>query len=119
MKESACSCQQCVRMCQHTPCLPLPGEVTKLVQEGYGTSLEIVERHLIKVIRPRRQQNGHCTFLRNGLCELHDKGLKPFEGRMVSCDTPKEDWSANKFVMHAWDKSSGKAVVHLFFESRK
>lgn len=29
-----------------------------------------------------RQVDGHCTFFRNGLCELHDAGLKPTEGRL-------------------------------------
>ena len=43
----------------------------------------------------------YCAFFENGLCILHDKGLKPTEGRL-SHHTVKKD-NFNPFMSIAWN----------------
>jgi len=38
----------------------------------------------VRMVQARLEDNGWCTFYHDGFCELHDKGLKPTEGRLSS-----------------------------------
>lgn len=98
-----CSCEKCRNMCR-TPCIGTPEDIEKLIAAGYGNRLEItfwgvgvlagVTDKIIKMIAPRQERNGWCTFRRpDGLCELHDKGLKPTEGRLASCKPKPKGWT--------------------------
>ncbi len=90
-KPTECRCERCRAQC-HTPCLGTPEDITKLINAGYqgrlsptlwavGMLLGLTERP-IKMIQANVEANGWCTFYHDGLCELHDKGLKPTEGRL-------------------------------------
>lgn len=91
-KPTACACERCKSQC-HTPCLGTPEDINRLIDAGYADRLEptywaagmimgVTDRP-IKMVQPRLEKNGWCTFRRpDGLCELHDKGLKPTEGRL-------------------------------------
>ena len=90
-KPTECNCEKCKSQC-HTPCLGTPEDIMKLIDAGYqdrlsptlwavGMILGLVN-YPIKMIQPIREENGWCTFYKHGLCELHDKGLKPTEGRL-------------------------------------
>jgi hypothetical protein len=74
-------------MCEHKACWPTPEEAATLIERGYGDRL--VKEHFIGHGRLRhvlrgRDDEGRCTFLTaDGLCELHDPGLKPLEGRLA------------------------------------
>lgn len=100
-KESVCQCDTCVSMCERRPCWPLPDEAQKLIEAGYGPRLmrdwwcrwpdDVVilspaivgEEGKYAPVWP----TGRCTFLTdNKKCELHDKGLKPFEGHVAHHD---------------------------------
>ena len=87
---TACSCSQCQRMCR-IPCIGTPEDIERLVDAGYtdrlaptewlvGKLAGLIDRP-IYMIQPE-QRGGWCTFFHNGLCELHDKGLKPTEGKL-------------------------------------
>ena len=54
----------------------------------------LVTGHLPYAIRmvQARQVNGYCTFFRNGLCELHDAGLKPTEGKLSHHTITRENF---------------------------
>ena len=89
-KPTACSCDRCKSQC-HTPCLGTPEDIEKLIDAGYrdrlaptswfaGMLMGVINRP-IEMVQPK-VENGWCTFYHDGLCELHDKGLKPTEGRL-------------------------------------
>lgn len=97
MPES-CSCQKCQDMCK-TPCIPTPIDVYNIIEHG---DLHITKRFLptswatgliagthtnvVTLFAPQfNQETGYCSFFKDGLCELHDLGLKPLEGKLASC----------------------------------
>lgn len=90
-KPTECKCEKCRSQCR-TPCIGTPEDITKLIEAGYQSRLSPtlwaagmlmgLTDHPIKMLQPIREDNGWCTFYHDGLCELHDKGLKPTEGRL-------------------------------------
>lgn len=95
--ENECSCSKCQDMCK-TPCIGTPDEMIKLMYSGYGDRILktgwgagiMLGTHedIITIVAPQLDlEKGYCTFFdtTTGLCELHDKGLKPTEGRFASC----------------------------------
>lgn len=59
-----------------------------------------------------------CLFRRpDGLCELHDRGLKPTEGVLASCKVVEEDniptyeTSVLRAVAHEWVKVENFATI--------
>lgn len=93
-----CSCEKCQSMCK-TPCIPTPTDVIKIIEHG---DLNIIQKiwptnwatglfagthdRIIQIMAPELDtKKGHCVFFKNGLCQLHDLGLKPLEGRLASC----------------------------------
>lgn len=91
-----CACEICKRMCQRTPCLGTPDDIERIIDAGYGHKIVpsgwaagIIARlndHIIPMYQPegRSKNDGTCAFYtHDGLCELHDKGLKPTEGRLA------------------------------------
>ncbi len=86
----SCSCDECKEQCK-TPCIGTPDDIIALIKAGYTYKLEVYEWDLglivgklpatVTMVRPKQTENG-CIFFKNGLCELHDKGLKPTEGKL-------------------------------------
>lgn len=107
-----CSCDRCVKMCETRPCLPLPDEAKRLdparmMRVDFGCvvvdSPAIVGREGQTV---SGYDTGRCTFLKDGLCELHSKGLKPTEGKLAHHSIP---WQApREYVLSQW---AGQRVV--------
>ena len=89
-----CSCERCRQMC-HVPCLGTPEDIERLVDAGYTDRLRPTEWLVgalvgltdgpISMVQPM-VEGDWCTFYHNGLCELHDKGMKPTEGRLSRHD---------------------------------
>lgn len=89
-KPVECRCARCREQCR-TPCLGTPEDILSLLKAGYKERLAptlwgvglVLRRipYVVPMIQARRI-NGYCIFFRNGLCELHDAGLKPTEGRL-------------------------------------
>ncbi len=101
-----CACQKCKNLC-HTPCLGTPEDIEALIEAGYGDRLMLTKwgvgilagltNKMISMLQPRLEPDGWCTFRReDGLCELHDKGLKPLEGRLASCRPKPNGWTLQK-----------------------
>ncbi|MDE7441664.1 MAG: hypothetical protein K2M69_05825 [Muribaculaceae bacterium] len=91
-KPTSCACEKCRNQCK-TPCLGTPEDIERLIEAGYGDRLSPTEwwagslmgvvKGPVLMIQAKREDNGWCTFRRpDGLCELHDKGLKPTEGKL-------------------------------------
>jgi hypothetical protein len=56
---------------------------------------------------------GKCAFLdEEDLCILHDKGLKPEQGRESCCET--DDAKDNLHYAKVWDTEKGKQVLEKF-----
>ena len=104
--DSVCSCKKCQGMCEARACWATPAEAQAIIDAGLGHRLmrdwwcgsPIVKKDddyndtslLVPAQVGHEGQDasssifpkGRCTFLSDdGLCFLHDLGLKPSEGR--------------------------------------
>lgn len=105
---SECGCEKCKQMCR-TPCLGTPEDIERLAIAGYadrlclslwcvGKMAGLTDKPLT-IVAPRQEPDGWCTFrLPDGRCELHDKGLKPLEGKLATCRPRPADWTIDKDI---------------------
>lgn len=127
------SCKPCVTMCETRPCWPTPDESQALINAGFSERLmddywaggggvdEDEDVHLLAPAIVGREglsapfwPNGRCTFLTNdGLCELHDLGLKPSEGKIASCVTEVSD-GLHKAVAFEWNNPESQKLVQIW-----
>ena len=95
-RPTECCCLLCRQMCR-VPCLGTPKDIEKIVDAGYadrltptewyvGVRLGLINRPIL-MLQPETV-NGWCTFYHKGLCELHDSGLKPTEGKLAHHTDP-------------------------------
>jgi hypothetical protein len=64
-------------------------------------------------IMPLKLKNGHCVFFTaEGKCELHDKNLKPLEGRLAIHD--KFDDGLRTGIAYMWVSEEGIKVMKAF-----
>lgn len=97
--EQPCTCDKCKNMCK-VPCIGTPKDIEAIIDAGYADRLKetmwmvgylAVKEKPIAMIQPT-EKDGWCAFRRpDGLCELHDRGLKPTEGVLASCKMIEED----------------------------
>lgn len=90
-----CSCDKCKNMCK-TPCIGTVEDIHKIAAAGFANKLApskwavglMMGTHnkMIDIIVPlHNEKTGYCSFYSNGLCELHNLGLKPTEGKYATC----------------------------------
>lgn len=117
-KESICSCNICKSMCKN-PCIPTPDEAMNLMNLGYNLDSrffylqhEDYNYDDVEVLLPYKNLDTcACEFQNNeGLCELHDKGLKPLEGRLALHGVNYED-SSHEVILSLWLTDKGKKVI--------
>ena len=95
-----CACDTCVAMCEEKPCHGTPDEIRRLMDAGYSDRVALYccqnysitpKLEYVEYLAPApiHEQKG-CTFLNAGRCELHSRGLKPLEGRVVLHYTGKK-----------------------------
>ena len=126
-KPIECKCQKCKQQCK-TPCLGTPEDILRLIKAGYKDRLAITHWWVgiargkldfpVIMIQARQEENGYCTFFRDGLCELHDLGLKPTEGRLSHHSITKENFKFGKSlswnVAKEWmDMRNGEIVEEI------
>jgi hypothetical protein len=110
-KMSQCKCQLCKKQCQVSPCLGTPDDIGRIISAGYKDQLAITEwaagimmgvtNEVILVVAPLFDRaKGACTFYENGLCTLHDRGLKPTEGKLSHHTTSVSNFDPKKSL--AW-----------------
>lgn len=102
--EQPCACDKCKNMCK-VPCIGRPKDIEAIIDAGYADRLPT-------------EKDGWCAFRRpDGLCELHDRGLKPTEGVLASCKVVEEDniptyeTSVLRAVAHEWVKVENFATI--------
>ncbi len=109
-KPIACKCAQCKDQCR-TPCLGTPEDILRLIKAGYGDKLKptlwyvgVVLGRLkypIPMIQAVQTDEGWCIFRNDdGLCSLHDLGLKPTEGKLSHHSITPENFSFSKSLSY-------------------
>lgn len=107
-KQTNCKCQLCKSQCRH-PCLGTPEDIAKLINTGYSNRLMIINwagaqdlgvyNKDVAMVTPKLdKEKGACTFFTDGLCELHDLGLKPTEGRLSHHSTELQKFNPKKSI---------------------
>lgn len=96
MRVHSCSCNDCQGMCRSTPCIGTPEDILRIINAGHIHKLELTKwgagtiicgMPIILMVTPRQLDNGQCSFFTpDGLCELHEAGLKPTEGKLAHHD---------------------------------
>jgi hypothetical protein len=90
-KPVSCKCNACKQQCKTAPCLGLPEDIEKLIDAGHGEKIFAtgwaagifmgVTNDIVSMYQAELTPDG-CVFLKDGLCSLHDSGLKPTEGKL-------------------------------------
>ncbi|THG64632.1 hypothetical protein E5981_12425 [Bacteroides faecichinchillae] len=104
-----CSCSICKQQC-HIPCLGTPDDIERIIDAGYADRLALTQWDAgisigvidipVPMIQPVAGKE-YCAFLENGLCILHDKDLKPTEGRLSHHTVRKDNF--NPVMSLAWN----------------
>lgn len=123
-----CQCSKCVNMCRSNPCWPTPDEARALITAGFADRLmtdwwEAYPDDILLLCPASRGSEGTrapeldnisdlfagwskgaCVFLTEAnLCELHDLGLKPLEGKMAMHDsTAEECQTTREHIVELW-----------------
>lgn len=144
LPETECSCLECQSMCTR-PCWGTPENIQKLIDAGFGNRLYAdywcgrrVEDSDINMIQPALKDFEHgiapfwprtekgCTFWKDGLCELHDKGLKPIEGKLADCsknsskldeEKSKYGMTCHEMVARTWDSEEGRTLYENWIKT--
>jgi len=123
----ACSCEDCRFMCR-VPCWPFPHEAVRLIRRGYGQRLRTMQWHLneeksARILRPLFTggdlDDARCVLQdpETGLCELHDLGMKPFEGRIAHHAIDRGDTDIRNMLAELWDTECGRATINYFMSA--
>lgn len=110
-KQTFCKCEKCKSQCTHQCCLGTPEDIQALINAGYADRLADtgwaagvamgVTKEIVDMVQPLYDKTKKaCTFYNNGLCELHDKGLKPTEGKLSHHSLKADNWTPSKSL--AW-----------------
>lgn len=130
--EQPCTCDKCKNMCK-VPCIGTPKDIEAIIDAGYADRLKetmwmvgylAVKEKPIAMIQPT-EKDGWCAFRQpDGLCELHDRGLKPTEGVLASCKVVEEDdiptyetsvsgrGPHGELILETCDKAAELAVIY-------
>jgi hypothetical protein len=91
--EHSCSCKACKQMCKTSPCLGTPEDILNIIEAGYKKELASTlwcaglkfGQIPLAMVQPFKTKSGRCAFLdKDDLCKLHEKGLKPIEGKLAT-----------------------------------
>lgn len=125
----ACACAACQFDCQ-MPCWGTPSDVQALIDAGYGARLTLelwTKTPKVEFLTPALKgfegkraprtpySRAGCTFWTDArLCEVHDAGLKPLEGKM-SHHHPAlkkvDGMKLRRWIAEQWDTDEGRALV--------
>lgn len=127
-KPSACKCRACRNQCR-TPCLGTPDDILHLIEAGHQDKLAVTYwcvgmflgrlNYPIVMVQAVTTAEGWCIFHHDGLCELHDKGLKPTEGRLSHHSPSLENYSFSKSLAYnvakEWLDEDNLPVIETIF----
>lgn len=132
LPESQCACDECSAMCKRAPCWGTPEEIQAIIDAGYGDRLMHQwwvgswSKGDTQMVQPAIQgheggvspfwPSGPCTFLTaDNKCELHDKDLKPMEGRLaIHTGDPRhatvDEANEHRLVAMTWGDATGRTL---------
>ena len=125
MKTVECDCNHCKQMCYGRSCWGTITQIKKIIDAGYGNKLMLdyysFNDRNIDILVPAMVgyeegrapfwPEGKCSMLdKNDLCILHDKGLKPIEGKLASCKNTDNFIDHENFAKH-WDTIRGQYLI--------
>lgn len=126
-KPISCKCNLCKMQCHH-PCLGTPEDMIKIIGAGYqdrvmqirwagGVNMGVYDADIPMITPLYDEKKQSCTFFNNGLCDLHDKGLKPTEGKLSHHSTNIQNFNVKKSigwnVAKEWLKINDKEIKQL------
>ena len=102
----SCRCASCRNQCKRAPCLGTPQDICALLEAGYKDKLVVTAWCVgmavgklpfpIPMVQVMQTPDGQ-----DGLCGLHDRGLKPTEGRLSHHTLTEESFDFSKSL--AWN----------------
>ncbi len=107
-KQTFCKCTACKRQCQ-TPCMGTPQDIEAIIDAGHGDKIfptvwgagvMMGVSGPVLVYAADRISTG-CIFFKDGLCTLHDAGLKPTEGKLSHHSVRLDNFDPKKSVSWA------------------
>jgi hypothetical protein len=129
-KISFCKCNLCKQQCT-TPCLGTPEDIEKIIDAGFehkifptdwwaGVVAGSTDRPIFMFQPELVQETGYCTFFKDGLCTLHDLGLKPTEGKLSHHSTKLDNFKFNKslswMIAKEWQDEKNKETIHRIMD---
>lgn len=126
-KPVQCKCRKCKEQCK-TPCLGTPDDILRLIRAGYKDKLASTAwcvgmalgrtNFPVPMVQAIQTASG-CVFYKNGLCELHDAGLKPTEGKLSHHSIRQENYKFNKSlswnVAKEWLDEKNRETIRTVF----
>jgi len=126
LKETSCTCKECVGMCKKRPCWGTPEEIENLIDMGFAHRLmrdywvgrfagykegdiDIISPAIVGYcgLSAPSRPTGRCTFLNNeDRCEIYK--FRPVEARVASHD---QEISIHANVAMEWDTYTGRRVA--------
>lgn len=126
--QESCTCERCKDMCKR-PCWGTPEDIKAIIECDYGHRLMADyweadgasnNKHIDVLCPASLGSEGEdapyftavgCTFQdENGLCELHDLGLKPTEGRLAFHDRDNDDGTHLRMAL-SWDTPEARQII--------
>lgn len=131
-KPTDCKCRLCQQQCRVCPCLGTPEDIERLIEAGYAGKLALTDwcvgqmvgavPYPITMVQAQQTDEG-CIFFHDGLCELHDKGLKPTEGKLSHHSTKIENFrfrnSISWNVAKEWVEERNAETIQRIAEKLK
>lgn len=128
--ELPCSCEKCKNMCK-SPCLGTPLDIEAIIDAGFASKLSKT-KWMVGLVYAREPPidmlapdiiDGWCAFrTKDGMCELHNLGLKPTEGVLSSCRDNQVEYkdSILRIVAHEWEKEDNiRDIIRVVFKYYK
>lgn len=132
-KPVSCKCELCKNQCRSNPCLGTPQDIEKIIDAGYADRIFLtdwaagimmgVTNEVIEMYQPEYDDNKKsCTFFNNGLCDLHDKGLKPTEGKLSHHSHKADNFNPKKSlawnVAKTWIAPENSETIKRIYEKK-
>lgn len=117
--ESQCSCDTCKKLCTIAPCQGTADEMAAIQAAGFGDKLMAgfymdldTFEGPFRIVAIERNDSGCPFHTSDGLCALHDLGLKPSEGRLANHST--EDHGLKAEICKTFNSDSGRELLNLY-----
>lgn len=123
-KPSNCKCGTCQEQCETHQCLGTPADIEKIIDAGHrekikptkwGVANFIVNGDMIPMFQAEFIPDHGCVFYEDGLCTLHEVGLKPTEGKLSHHTIKDDNYNRRKHLAYniakTWDDPANTETI--------